>query len=663
MLDFKKNEDTDLNLGDFMGDVMEGKTSDDFYYYEPWDPSDDAIALERLSSPTEGFEIGYHNSTKPMRLCVAGNRNGKSLMMAMDSVIMMTGEIPFSLRYPKGVKTNIVRLWEDDGAVDSLGGLNRIRFGFCDPITGLWTPPEKFPDMPSPNYPKDAPCGFIEGAGIFPSEKISKRKNDSVWICTYKVTKDERWIKLISSLLPMQYKDTRFAMNGYNQRHEKFRLTNGNEITFITYEQGPERAQGANVFGLFLDEEPKNRKFWTECDQRLIAAGFDGYQSMSFTPLFGLSWAYYDLYKPAKDGLIDHIALFHASQYDNPYISEATIERRKAKYKAWEIQARCYGRFSEMKGRPYYDYHKLIGTVEERGWLDLFVPNSTYCSLLPLTGSEGQHLEELLFNPISLTATTKQDETFSWEFFEEGVKPETAYYITADTAQGAEKEEDAQDRNSAYIFRCPNERENPVYPVVVAAMRTSIPTLSFARLVWYAGMYFNYATLVPESTGETGAVFASEIREWPFMYYSTLINDKTRKPKQKWGFDMNANTRTPVWDYVGDFINDHESPQCLKHLWLLTECSQAIYNKNGRPDHPDRGTSDCITAFGIGLYVFRHFRNQFHCNSSFKAEQYKEKKTIFNSYPGMETSKKSGFIGSTCNRRKNHKNQTKMLIG
>lgn len=597
-------------LTDYMGDVMEGRTSDSFYYYEPWDTPED-----NRDYGSEGFQRAYHQSIKPMRMSIAGNRLGKSHQMGYEAVIAMTGEVPYSLRYEEGFETNIPRLWEDDGP-DSPGALNRIRFGFIDPDTGRWHPPNRDRSLKRPTWPSDAPCGYIIGAGVYPSIKISTRKRDSFWICTYKVTRDERWVKFLADIIPAQFKDTRWNADGYSVRDTKFRLTNGNEITFITYEQGPSRAQGANIFGVALDEEPKDRKFWTEVDQRLISAGFDGFMSMSFTPLLGLSWSYYDLFLPVTKGLMQSVDLFHATQYDSPFFSREMIDRKKQKYKNWEIQARIYGKYSEMQGRPYFDFDKLIGDDITVGWVPRFIPRSVPTIFRPKDLVNEIDLLSSIGSKMVKENIVREEYSHEayYEVFEEGVDLDCAYFMTCDTAEGHENEEMAADANSSMIFRTPRPREDISYPILVAAMRTTMPTLSFARECWYAAIYYNYCTMIPETTGETGASFATEIRRWPFFYHSTVVNDKTRKTEQKWGFKMTASTRRPVWDMVGDYIDSHDSPQCMRFEPLLRECAAAIYGKNGRPDHPDRGHSDCIISFGIGLYAYKNGRSQLRNN-------------------------------------------------
>ena len=648
-----KQEDTELSQQ--MTNILEGKKDDPFYFYEPWEP--EPFEREEYS---KGFQTSFHQSTAKLRIVIAGNRIGKSMCEAVEAIIAMTGEVPYSMRYEKGHKTDIPRLWKDEGP-ESPGALARIRFGFIESKTDTWHPPRKYPDMPRPEWPKEAPCGYIEGAGVYPPEKISKRTGDRWWICTYKQARDDRWVPFMSYYIPSQYLNTEYTLDGYSVRDQRFKLTNRNSICFITYEQGPERVQSAGVFGISLDEEPKLRKFYTECDQRLMVGGSEGFMTMGFTPLLGLSWSYQDVFKPCVDGLLDEVEIYHATQYNSPYLSEDAVNSRAKRYKPYEVQARVYGRYSEMKGRPYYDFEKLCGIEGKSGWIDTFIGGSKKKIIRPIVPLDEWNVEAFKNMKVVSETATFEDENVAWEIYEDNVHPEGAYFISVDTAEGAENEEDAVDRNAAFVHRLPIEEkgENPEWPVFVAALTSKMEVLPFARQVIYGAVYYNYATLVNEITGETGATFMSEVRDWPFFYRSVVLHDVTRKMRNKRGFETSAKTRTAVWDMVGDFINSHDKPGCMKNFLLLKECSQAIYGKRGRPDHPDGGTSDCITAKGIALYVYKHGREQFHCNKHFHSDMaMKVKKgpqTIFERYGQLENNpKKNGFLGK--NRKKTGEN-------
>lgn len=627
-------------LKDYMEGVMTGGTSDDFFYYEPWDPAEDEILIPEREW-ANGFQKAYHNCSERIRVLPAANRTGKTQCMAVEAIIMMTGCIPICMKYDEGEITDIPRPWKEDGD-QSPGALNRLRWGFKNPNTGEWTPPVHYPDTLEPDWPKHAPCGFIVGAGKFPVEKICRNKGDQVWICTYHQTKETRWVPLLSALIPKQFLNTVYRQDGYSDKRSQFMLTNGNSISLISYEKGADRVQGAGIFAIFFDEEPKDRKYWTEGDQRLIKAGHDGWMTMGFTPLNGLSWSYTDLFKPALEKKTTGITLFHANQYQSPYIAEASVNSRKANYKPYEIQARVYGRYTEMEGRPFYDYVKLNGTENKTGWVQRFVPRFNPYRLAPLA-FEPRILEDLLDGQIVLEATDQRalassDNDCVWEFYEDipvnGPVTDDTFFLVCDTAEGSENEDEAHDRNVAYIMRPPHKHEDQLFAVVVAALRTSIPVIPFAREVWMAAQFFNYCLIAPEVKGTSGGSLISELRDYPFLYQCTVMNDQTKRATNKLGFDTTVKNRKTLFDLVGDYIDANSNPQCMKHYWLLHEAAQCIFGRNGRPDHPKRGTSDCLVTFGIGQYIFRYDRMQITDNRSFGAKLNKREKrrSIFDIY-------------------------------
>ena len=594
------------SLLDSMDEIMEGKPTHPFYCFEPWEPE-----------PNTGrkFQTSFFQSTSRINLSVAGNRNGKTLMEAVDAVIMMTGRLPICFQYPKGHVTDIPRPWKKHKTPKTIDNLNKLRFGFLDPDTGRWIPPLKKPDMPEPDDRTDeAPCGYIVGVGEYPAEKICPQAGSSIWITSWSQVINERWVPLLKQLIPKDCLSLTSGIQGFSKKDHKFYLHNGSEMLLISYEKGHRRVQGAGIWAVKMDEEPLDRKFWTELDQRLIDAGFQGWMSMSYTPLNGISWSYEDLYKPALDGKLKHVSLFNATQYDSPFIAVDVVDEKRSSMKAWEIKPRIYGQFSDMKGKPYYDYEKLLGDKDGgKGWIHKFVTIADYAKLMPTVRTESR---TGLFPQIPKFHILTKDIDISdpthdfWELYEKDVKIDGRYLVTADTAEPNTEIDSDIDRNVAYVFRCPLGNEDDQWPVLVASMRVGINAAAFAREMMLAGMYWNGAVLAPERRGETGATALAEIREYPWKYLSTVQDERTRRITQKIGFDTTQKTRTPVFDLVGDYINSHDSAQCMKHRYLLKEASQIIYGRRGRPDHPDKGTSDCVVAFGIGLYIYRYDEGQ-----------------------------------------------------
>jgi hypothetical protein len=115
-------------------------------------------------------------------------------------------------------------------------------------------------------------------------------------------------------------------------------------------------------------------------------------------------------------------------------------------------------------------------------------------------------------------------------------------------------------------------------------------------------------------------VFVTTIASYPFLYRHVSTNQKTGKLQDKLGFDTKNPTRKYAFDLVGTWIYNHVEASKIYHYELLKEISECVIGKGGRPDHPDRGSTDCIMAFGISEYVYALARNQIRNNRSFNVE-------------------------------------------
>jgi phage terminase large subunit-like protein len=82
----------------------------------------------------------------------------------------------------------------------------------------------------------------------------------------------------------------------FNGEDRVLTLANGNTVDFLTYEMDVDAWAGAELHGIRFDEEPKGfkgRTIFEESIMRLLSTR--GEFRMTFTPLLGLSWSYYEL--------------------------------------------------------------------------------------------------------------------------------------------------------------------------------------------------------------------------------------------------------------------------------------------------------------------------------------------------------------------------------
>lgn len=82
------------------------------------------------------------------------------------------------------------------------------------------------------------------------------------------------------------------------------------------------------------------------------------------------------------------------------------------------------------------------------------------------------------------------------------------------------------------------------------------------------------------------------------------------------GFDTTVGNRKLIFDLNGTWIYDRPETPGIHHYQLLKEFSECIVGKNGRPDHGDQGSTDCLLAFGISNFVYQFAKNQIRNNRS-----------------------------------------------
>lgn len=581
-------------IQEFVSWTTTGQTEHPFYAYEPWDGPDGEAP--RYTPGGARFQLSCLRSTKYIRLSLAGNQIGKTYDRAAEAVIMMTGELPYCFRFQEGVDTGVKRVISKNnirrwGRIDTLSGqiLDHNHEHIRD---GTWN------------------CGNIVGVGPYPKEKICNDPDSKqLWICSYKQARDDTWIDLVAEMIPAHCLDKSQGTDGYSLSKFIFYLTGGKSIRLKTYEQGWEKTESQKAWHIVLDEEPPVRKYYTGCIMHAHSL------SLSYTPLRGMSWSYTDLYQNWLDGSED-IEVFHATKYDCPFTTDEEVEREERQLKGWEREPKIYGNYGQQEGRPYYDYELCSKYLQD------YAPSYKLARILP-TEAAATVRDSLKSNIIKIPADEVKPDT--WQIYEDR-KPGVAYWQGTDCAMGSDDPEVAQDFSISYIARAPIEEdgEDPDWPVCVAALRSSDVTENFARLCLYAAIYYNYALLIPETKGEDGRAFQVEIRDYPFWFTMNVMNQKTRKPTEKIGFDTSKGTRTPLFNKLRKYVNAHEDRSYLPHYELLVEMSKIIWLK-GRPDHPPNGKSDCVVAWCLVLWAWEEARTQIRDNSRLFGRNQEEK--------------------------------------
>lgn len=514
----------------------------------------------------------------------------------IDDIIMLTGELPFSLRIPKGQKTDYKR---------EITKNNVKRFGRFDAYDGefldkKWKEPDGTWD-----------CGTVVGAGIYPKNKIAPY-GSKIWIVTSKQIRDETWWPAMRHMIPDSLIDKTKANLGFDNREFIIHLARDSKLNLKTYEQKADRLEGSGktqeyekLHKITFDEEPPDQKFLSVALVRCAMV------RLITTPYKGLSWTYDRIFKQG-------VNVYHCTQYDCPYQDWNAINTAKKYMPKWEIGARIYGLHTGQAGRPYYE-----------GLLDLiskaiadYRESPEHVSLMCTTPWE--NIPELLIQEIMELDGDGNNDT-EWLIYEPK-KEDGIYFLSVDTAEGTSTDEDRTDANAAHVFRFPIKDEKESWPVHVASIRTKIPADEFARLCLYGAVYWNYAMLVPEAMGKSSGTFMAEIRDYPFIFTMNVINDRTRKQTERLGFFTTAKTRILLFDLLGSMMKDLAEVKCfgIRSKDVLKEISSCIVGKNGRPDHEKRGSNDSLIAYAIGLYAFVHCKELLKTSVGFM----KKKKTV-----------------------------------
>lgn len=597
-------------LSTFLQNQTEENYRDPFYLFEAWDVeersdevkemadeegidlySDEAIKM--YGHDPHPFQTGLMTSTKSTVVGFSGNQSGKSYCIIVFMIIVATGELPYCFRYEKG---------EDTGIKREICKSNITRFGRFSIETGELLDYD-FHTSEDGTWN----CGNIVGAGAFPKELITPKNNDikELWICTKKAPWESMWWPKLNDLIPKHLLDTTRGNNGFSGIRDRLvYLVGGFQIRGVTYDQGKTSFEAIKVPMAVIDEEPPQDVYGAivfHSERRRLVT----------TPYNGVSWTYHDLLVPStqENSKID---VFHSTQYDSPYITRDWIEDNRATIKRWEVKARIWGMHCDNEGKPWYEHHHkylaslLINSLDISEAVD-FVPTQ-----------EVKSFRDMPQIPVMKLPYTGEKERGEWEVYEDRVHG-VAYWLAADTAEGCETDaEQAADRNTGFIFREPIGKENQDFPVCVAACRSTRGTIEFTRACIYAATYYNCALLAPEVRGETGAVFATEGREYPYFYRMTVINNKTNRPTKKIGYITSPRTRQIIFDNINDLLNTFctltEPPFTYKPL--IREIQTCIVGKGGRPDHSKHGTTDSLVAYGVGIYVYKIDRSQIRCHST-----------------------------------------------
>ena len=122
-------------------------------------------------------------------------------------------------------------------------------------------------------------------------------------------------------------------------------LDNDSKITFKSYEQGREKAQGAGKKLIWFDEEPP-KDIWEECFVRQMA-GIPLRILLTMTAVKGMTWVYNDIYLNTSN---PDIFISQAGWDDNPWLTEEQKMVMGRGLSEAALKVRRDGKFTKMVG-------------------------------------------------------------------------------------------------------------------------------------------------------------------------------------------------------------------------------------------------------------------------------------------------------------------------
>ena len=131
------------------------------------------------------------------------------------------------------------------------------------------------------------------------------------------------------------------------------------KITFKSYEQGREKAQGAGKTFILFDEEPP-KDIYEECFVRQ-EAGIKLYLMLTMTPIKGLTWVYDRLYLNTTS---PDIFVSKAGWNDNPFLGEEQIAIMSRNLTETALKVRRDGDFVRMTGLVCAWFDRTVHVVD-----------------------------------------------------------------------------------------------------------------------------------------------------------------------------------------------------------------------------------------------------------------------------------------------------------
>lgn len=339
--------------------------------------------------------------------------------------------------------------------------------------------------------------------------------------------------------------------------------TTGTELWFKSCDSKRKKFQGADLDGVWFDEEPPWDVFketWT----RTIDRGGQVWGTM--TPVARSAWVYQKIYS-VKDDKFDIIQM---AMTDNRHLPREEIESARSLYADEdEIAVRIKGEYRLVIGRP------VLHIPSVQNIHDLYIR-------APVWRGTIEDDYELLPN--------RNADLRIWEH---PVKGRT-YVIGVDTAEGLV----GGDYSCAWVIDGYSKRH-------VATWHGHIDPYPFAKELLKLGRYFNNALVAVERNAQGASVLSRLVNE---LKYENLYRQKDqhdrydKKDDAPYGYHTNVQSKHHAVNLLKQIVK--QTIQICDQRWY-TEAICWVLDDRGRPSTSDGANDDTLMAAAIA-YAAAH---------------------------------------------------------
>ena len=366
----------------------------------------------------------------------------------------------------------------------------------------------------------------------------------------------------------------------YNRTEKSFRYKHeplGTEcsLRIKTYESDPSAFTGAQLDGIWLDEEPP-RDIWKECRVRI--ADRRGFMTSTFTPIeafrTGEGWFHDEL---ISNPIIPDRQVWNFHTADNPWFPREELENWEREYDKDELQVRLYGAALFRAFSPVFDIDRL-GRFKTR--LAAHPPKT-----VPIEGW------------LTVTAGRAPGAVTLWERPMRGVD----YVVGADVAEGLI----GGDYDDAVVTRMAEDGRT----YEVAAVHGHMPPQDFADIIAQLALYYGDTTACVERNN-MGLAVINRLTDLRIPQFVRQKDDAVDPGLQEVKFGV-FTTRTNKASHVnmlGELIHldmwEFRSPEAID------ECMRYVWDGKGgmggaKGAHDDRVMSRVMAAVGMGRTSMR----------------------------------------------------------